>query len=152
MVKYNEWLEPEKLNLVRNWKMNGLTNEEVAKNMGIARSILYEWQKRFPELKDALKTGKAEANAIVENKLFQKAVKGNMTAIIFYLKNNMRDKYNDSQIGPEERELVKQRIKKEKAQAAMLEEKTKALKKGKGQFMNVVFNDDLSKTETNDDE
>ena len=152
MVKYNEWLEPEKLNLVRNWKMNGLTNEEVAKNMGIARSILYEWQKRFPELKDALKTGKAEANAIVENKLFQKAVKGNMTAIIFYLKNNMRDKYNDSQIGPEERELVKQRIKKEKAQAAMLEEKAKALKEGKGQFMNDVFNDDMSKTETNDDE
>ena len=74
-----------------------------------------------------------------------------MTAIIFYLKNNMRDKYNDSQIGPEERELVKQRIKKEKAQAAMLEEKAKALKEGKGQFMNVVFNDDLSKTETNDD-
>ena len=152
MVKYREWLEPEKLNLVRNWKMNGLTNEEVAKNMGIARSILYEWQNRFPELKDALKTGKAEANAIVENKLFQKAVKGNMTAIIFYLKNNMRDKYNDSQIGPEERELVKQRIKKEKAQAAMLEEKAKVLKEGKGQFMNVVFNDDLSKTETNDDE
>ena len=110
MVKYREWLSPEKLNLVRNWKMNGLTNEEVAKNMGIARSILYEWQNKFPELKDALKTGKAEANAIVENKLFQKAVKGNMTAIIFYLKNNMRDKYNDSQIGPEERELVKQRI------------------------------------------
>ena len=68
MVKYRDWLEPEKLNLVRNWKMNGLTNEEVAKNMGIARSILYEWQNRFPELKDALKTGKAEANAIVENK------------------------------------------------------------------------------------
>lgn len=152
MVKYKEWLTPEKLNLIRNWKMNGLTNEEVAKSMGIARSILYEWQNRFPELKDALKTGKAEANAIVENKLFQKAVKGNMTAIIFYLKNNMRDKYNDSQIGPEERELVKQRIKKEKAQAAMLEEKAKALKEGKGQFMNVVFNDDLSKTETNDDE
>ena len=152
MVKYRDWLEPEKLNLVRNWKMNGLTNEEVAKNMGIARSILYEWQNRFPELRDALKTGKAEANAIVENKLFQKAVKGNMTAIIFYLKNNMRDKYNDSQIGPEERELVKQRIKKEKAQAAMLEEKAKALKEGKGQLMNVVFNDDLSKTETNDEE
>src|SRR5699024_11916274 len=100
--KYHEWLKPEKLILIRKWRRDGLTIEQTAKAMGINPDTIYTWVKKFPEISEALKTGKEEANAIIENKLFQKALSGNMTAIIFYLKNNWREKYNDSQLSPDE--------------------------------------------------
>ena len=50
---------------------------------------------------------------------------GNLTAIIFWLKNNWRDKYNDSQLSFEERELAKARIKKLLADTRISEAKAK---------------------------
>lgn len=113
--KYHEWRKPEKLFLIRMWRRDGLTIEQTARAIGVNPDTLYKWMKRFPEIDEALKTGKDEANAIIENKLYQRALTGNMTAIIFYLKNNWRDKYNDSQLSPEERELAKERTRKLRA-------------------------------------
>src|SRR5699024_550272 len=126
--KYHEWLKPEKLILIRKWRRDGLTIEQTAKAMGINPDTIYTWVKKFPEIYEALKTGKEEANAIIENKLFQKALSGNMTAIIFYLKNNWREKYNDSQLSPDELKLAKARSRRTNAEADIAEYKAQILK------------------------
>lgn len=126
--KYHEWLQPEKLMLMRKWRRDGLTIEQVAQSVGVNQDTIYTWIKRFPEIAEALKNGKEEANAIIENKLFQKALTGNMTAIIFYLKNNWRDKYNDSQLSPDELSLAKAKTRKVVAEANIAELKAEVLK------------------------
>lgn len=55
--------------------------------------------------------------------MLKKALSGNTTAMIFFLKNNWRDKYNDSQLSKEERELVLANIRKAKADARIKEAK-----------------------------
>ena len=91
-----EWTQPDKLALIKGWRRNGLSVEEVASNMNINRSTLFAWQKRDARVRQALIVGKDEARMIVENKLFEKAIKGDNTAMIYWLKNNWRDKYYET--------------------------------------------------------
>lgn len=107
--RYQKWLESENLILLEGWKRNGLTDKQIAENMGISVNTLDKWKQRFVQIRQALKIGHESANYAVERKLFQKAMKGNTTAMIFWLKNNWRDKYNDSALSPEEREMMKAR-------------------------------------------
>ena len=39
--KYEQWLEPEGLTLLEGWARDGLTDEQIANNMGIVPSTLY---------------------------------------------------------------------------------------------------------------
>ena len=135
--KYEEWIKPENLILIQGWKRDGLTDEEIANNIGISRMTLHRWQEREKQkhdetgskryICDALKIGKQQANFVIENKLFEKARKGNTTAMIFWLKNNWRDKYNDSQLSTEERKLTAERAKKLATETKILEHKEKLL-------------------------
>lgn len=95
-----EWTQPDKLALIKGWRRNGLSVEEVASNMNINRSTLFAWQKRDARIRQALIVGKDEARMIVENKLFEKAIKGDNTAMIYWLKNNWRDKYYETSTRP----------------------------------------------------
>lgn len=106
---YKEWLTLEKLSLLEGRKRNGLTDEQIAHNIGINVRTLDKWKVKYSQIGQSLKVGHEAANLIVERELFQKAVKGNTTAMIFWLKNNWRDKYNDSALSPEEREMTKAR-------------------------------------------
>lgn len=109
--QYKEWLKRENLLLLQGWKREGLTDEQIAHNIGVTPRTLEYWKKKYVQIFQALKVGKEQANFIVENALFNKAINGHVTAQIFWLKNNWRDKYNDSQLSVEERELLKYRIK-----------------------------------------
>ena len=120
---YKEWLKPQALQRLEGWKRNGLTDEQIANNIGIRRETLWDWQKKYPNIANALKRGKEDVNFAVENALLRKAMSGNTTAMIFFLKNNWRDKYNDSQLSKEERELVLANIRKAKADARIKEAK-----------------------------
>lgn len=115
--QYQKWLKQENLVLLQGWKRNGLTDEQIADNIDINVRTLGKWKVKYGQIGQALKIGKEQANYIVESKLHKKAVEGNITAIIFWLKNNWRDKYNDSQLSKEERELRKQQARKAKAEA-----------------------------------
>jgi hypothetical protein len=120
---YKEWLKPQALQRLEGWKRNGLTDEQIANNIGIRRETLWDWQKKHPNIANALKRGKEDVNFAVENALLRKALSGNTTAMIFFLKNNWRDKYNDSQLSKEERELVLANIRKANADARIKEAK-----------------------------
>lgn len=125
--QYKKWLEPENLVLLQGWKRNGLTDDEIARNIGVRRETLWDWKKKYPNIANALKVGKEQANFLVENKLFHKATHGSVTAMIFWLKNNWRDKYNDSELSPEERKLTVARMKKLEAETKNVQLRNKNL-------------------------
>lgn len=128
--QYKKWLENDNLILLQGWKRNGLTDEQIAKNIGISARTLERWKKQYSQICRALKVGCEQANFAVEGKLLQKAMSGNTTAMIFWLKNNWRDKYNDSQLSKEERKLVIERGKKLEAETELTKLKVKAMKDG----------------------
>lgn len=72
--KFEQWLTDEGLLKLEAWARNGLIDEQIAHNIGIRRSTLYEWKKRFPVISDALKKGKEVVDIQVENALLQKAL------------------------------------------------------------------------------
>ena len=93
--KYQRWLEPDGLTLLEGWARDGLTDEQVAHNMGCSYSTLRLWKEKYPALSAALKNGKEVVDYEVENALLQSARDGNTTAQIFWLKNRRPDKWRD---------------------------------------------------------
>ena len=72
--KYQKWLEPENLILLEGWARDGLTDEQIAKNMGISYSTLKDWKNKYPAISATLKKGKEVVDTEVENALLQKAL------------------------------------------------------------------------------
>lgn len=72
--KYQEWLTPDGLLLLEAWARNGLTDEQIAANMGIDARTLYRWKKQHGQICHALKKGKEVVDIQVENALFKKAI------------------------------------------------------------------------------
>lgn len=95
--KYQEWLEPDGLLLLEGWARDGLTDEQIAHNMGIATSTLYDWKKKYSEISEALKKGKEVVDIEVENALLKSALEGNITAQIFWLKNRKPNRWREKQ-------------------------------------------------------
>lgn len=155
---YKIWLKKENLLLLRGWKMNGLTDEQIAANIGVNVRTLGKWKEKYGQIGQALKRGKEHANYAVENELLKKALSGNTTAIIFWLKNNYREKYSDSQKTPLEEQLTQQQIRRAKSEADIAAAKADILGGNNGSDstyiiddMGDVFDDDESKDESNDD-
>ena len=67
MSKINEWLEDDKLILLEGWARQGLTEEQIAKNMGISVKTLYNWKNKELQILQALKKGKEVVDFEVEN-------------------------------------------------------------------------------------
>ena len=92
---YKDWEAEEKILLLQGWARNGLTNEQIASNMDIVVSTLWEWRKKSSKISNALKIGKDEADIQVENALYKAALEGNTTAMIFWLKNRRSKEWRD---------------------------------------------------------
>ena len=92
---YKEWLEKDNLLLLQGWARDGLTDEQIAHNMGISTTTLYEWKKKYSEIADTLKKTKEVVDRQVENALFKKAIEGDTTAMIFWLKNRRPNDWRD---------------------------------------------------------
>ena len=95
--KYEKWLKEENLLLLEGWARDGLTDEQIAKNIGITVSTFYEWKKKYSEISESLKKGKEVVDYEVENALLSSALEGNTTAQIFWLKNRRPVKWRDKQ-------------------------------------------------------
>ena len=115
--KWDKIMDDSKLTLVEGWKRDGLSDEQVAHNLGISATLLYEWKKKYPEFLNAIKKGKEVSDYELENTLHKRATgyyyteetvtnKGdvvevtkyehpNPTALIFALKNRLSTKYRD---------------------------------------------------------
>lgn len=132
MAKINKWLEKDKLILLEGWARDGLTDEQIAKNIGINRTTLYDWKKKEVNIADALKKGKEIVDFEVENALLKKAlgytitlnkqkvtkdgdviditeevhVPPDTTAQIFWLKNRKPNNWKDRVETDEDKEAV----------------------------------------------
>ena len=121
--KFQEWLTDDGLKRLKAWARDGLTEEQIAHNMGIAPSTLREWKNRFSAIAASLKKGKEVVDIEVENALFKRAmgydytetktekvgdditkttvtvkhVPPDVTAQIFWLKNRRPDRWRDKQ-------------------------------------------------------
>lgn len=72
--KYEYWLTPEGLLKLEAWARDGLTDEQIAANIGITQSTLYEWKKKYSDISESLKRGKEIVDIQVENALLKRAL------------------------------------------------------------------------------
>ena len=131
--KYQQWLETEGLTLLEGWARDGLTDEQIAGNIGINTSTLYDWKNKFPKISEALKKGKEVVDIQVENALLKRAlgyefqetrveksdkdgtkiiqtlkhIPADTTAQIFWLKNRRPDKWRDKPEIPGDSDMLK---------------------------------------------
>lgn len=64
----------KKLILVEAWARNGLTDEQIAKNLGISKDTFYKYKKKYADFSDSLKRGKEVIDIEVENALLKRAL------------------------------------------------------------------------------
>lgn len=74
IAKYTYWLTEEGLALIEGWARDGLTEEQIAFNIGIRRETLYDWKRKFSNISNTLKKGKEVIDRQVENALLKKAL------------------------------------------------------------------------------
>lgn len=72
--KYEYWISPEGLLKLESWAREGLTDEQIASNIGISRSTLNKWKNDFSDISDTLKKGKEVIDIQVENALLKRAL------------------------------------------------------------------------------
>jgi len=122
--KYKEWLTGDGLIKLEGWARDGLTNEQIAHNMGITSETLRVWSNEYSVISVALKRGKEVVDIEVENALLKRAmgyeyeekemtvnkqkestivkktikqVAPDVTAQIFWLKNRKPKEWRDKQ-------------------------------------------------------
>lgn len=71
--KYETDVKP-RLVEIEAWKRDGLTDEQIFKNLGISRDTFYKYKEKYTDFSDALKKGKEVADIEVENALFKRAI------------------------------------------------------------------------------
>lgn len=123
--KYETDVKP-RLVEIEAWKRDGLTDEQICKNLGIVKDTFYKYKEKYTDFSDALKKGKEVADIEVENALFKRAIgykykevikevkeidgkkstyikevtkemAGDVGAQIFWLKNRKSSKWKDKQ-------------------------------------------------------
>lgn len=93
--KYQDWLTEDGLLRIQGWARDGLTNEDIAFNIGVTAKTLYEWMIKYSDISEALKEGKDVIDRRIENALAKKAEAGDVTAMIFWLKNRKPKEWRD---------------------------------------------------------
>lgn len=83
------------LEQVENLASRGLGTTQIARALGVSWSTIDRNRKRSAEFEETIKRGKAKGIAQVTNSLFTSATDGNVTAQIFYLKNQDAKTWKD---------------------------------------------------------
>lgn len=114
--KYETHIAP-KLKLIEAWSRDGLTFDQISKNLRISRASLSQYRKIHSEVSNALQKGRDEADIEVENSLYKRAlgyrydevtyengeetkrvtkeVHPDVTAQIYWLKNRKPDQWRE---------------------------------------------------------
>ena len=68
------WLNEEGKTFIEGWAKDGLTNKQIAKNMGVSLNVFNRWKAENEVFAGFLKKSKDVADKEVENALFKRAV------------------------------------------------------------------------------
>ena len=63
-----------KIHLVRGWARNGLTNDEIASNLGISMTTFYRFAIEHDQMKETLRSAREDAEIIMENALYKRGI------------------------------------------------------------------------------
>ena len=85
----------ESIKKIRKYASRGLTRRQIAAAMGWSHTTLYNKLKKNVAIVDAIKEGEASGIKKVANALFKTALDGNVTSMIFYLKNRAPNEWKD---------------------------------------------------------
>ena len=87
------WTSEEGLLLLGGWARDGKSQTEIAESCGIPLSTLKKWMKSSDDLRQVVECCPEAVDYQVENALLKKAMAGNTSAQIFWLKNRRPDKW-----------------------------------------------------------
>lgn len=73
-VSYKDWISDDGLLKIQGWARDGLTNEQIAHNIGINVGTLYAWKRKYKQIDNVLKKGKEVIDRQVENALLKRAL------------------------------------------------------------------------------
>jgi hypothetical protein len=85
MAKKKE-ITPDMLERIEELSKIGLNQEDMANDLGMSASTFYERMKENPQISERIKRGRIGTTKLIANKLIEKAVNGDTTCMIFYLK------------------------------------------------------------------
>lgn len=71
--KYEALGIDKRLESIEGWAKEGLTDEEIGKQLGVTRQTIYSWKGKYPAFAEALKKGATEANGEILNSAFRQA-------------------------------------------------------------------------------
>ncbi len=71
---YKNWINGEGLGKICEWARHGLTDKQIAKNVGVTTVTLYDWKKRFSAFAKSLEEARLEFRIALENSMFDLAV------------------------------------------------------------------------------
>lgn len=69
-----DWLEADGLILMESWARDGYTVQDIATRIGITQEALRGWMRKYPEIKQAINTGRELVDYKVENALLKAAL------------------------------------------------------------------------------
>jgi len=85
----------EILTKVQSLASQGLTMVQIANVLGIGERTVYTYKKNNEQFKQAIKEGQAKGVATITNALFKSAKSGQVTSMIFWLKNRAPEEWKD---------------------------------------------------------
>ena len=87
-------ITPSNLLQIEKMASRGMTVEQICSVLRIDKSTLYRKAKQKKEIIEALERGRAGGIMKITNVLFDQAIAGDMTAVIFYLRNRDAGNWN----------------------------------------------------------
>lgn len=85
----------DKLLLIEGYARDGATEKQIAEAFGISHNTLINLKTKYSDVSEALRKGKEVVDYAVENALLRKALSGDTTAIMFWLKNRKPSQWRD---------------------------------------------------------
>lgn len=71
---YKDWIAGEGLEKICKWSRLGMTDKQIAKNIGVTTVTLYDWKRRYPEFAEVVRQAKQELKLELEQSMLDLAM------------------------------------------------------------------------------
>ena len=96
MRNIGDWNGASGLALMAGWRRSGEDIKGIAKRIGIGQAVLKKWILEDEAVAGALSVGREAADYMVEGRIFEMALEGNLKAGELWLRYRMPDRWGGS--------------------------------------------------------